>query len=96
MSKPDDEKWQGLLSRSMPTFAADTVPPYGFMTATLAGLRMARQQQELERMGWRALLASVAALAITACITLSLNRTNANDLEPGVGNILQVENVPLS
>jgi hypothetical protein len=100
MSTPptrEDEKWQLLLSRCAPTFAGETTPPYGFITGTMAQLRTEkRQEEELERIGWRALLASLATLMAIATLTAGLHLRDRNDLEPGVKSIIEVENVPVS
>jgi len=95
MNMNNDEKWQGLLLRSAPTFTGEAEPPYGFITGTLARLRTEkRQQEELERIGWRALLASLAALVIAATVTLSVNfRDREGDFEPGVRSLVQMENI---
>jgi len=94
----EDEKWQGLLLRSAPAFAGEASAPYGFVTGTLAQLRAEkRQQEEMERIGWRALLASMAALAVAAAVTLSVNLTDPSmDFDPGVRSLVQIENVPVS
>lgn len=93
-----DEKWQGLLRASASTFAAEPTPPYGFVTAMLTRLRMEeRQQLEAERIGWRALLASLAALVIAGAVTFSINRTdNSTDFDPGVKSLIQIDDVPVS
>jgi len=98
MNGREDEKWQNLVRRSAPAFAGETTPPYGFVTATLARLRTEeRQQEEFERIGWRALLAAVGALAITAMVTFSLNTTDpSTDFEPGVKGLVQMENIQVS
>ena len=98
MNINEDEKWQALLSRSAQTFEGEAVPPYGFITGTLAQLRAEkRQQDDLERIGWRALLASLAALMIAATVTLSVNlRSQGDDFEPGVRNLVQMQNVQVS
>jgi hypothetical protein len=98
MNTREDEKWQSLLLRSNPTFAGEAVPPYGFVTSALAQLRAEnRQQEELERIGWRALLASLAALAILATVTVSLNsRDQGGDFDPGVRSFVQMENIQFS
>ena len=98
MSSNEDEKWQGLLLRSAPTFAGEADPPYGFIAGTLARLRAeSRQQEELERIGWRALLASLAALVVAATVTLSVNfRDRGGDFEPGVRSLVQMENIQVS
>ena len=93
-----DEKWQKLLARSIPTFAGEAAPPYGFVTATLARLGTEQgQQEEAERIGWRALLASFAALIIATAVTLTVNfSSRSSDFEPGVRSFVQMENIPLS
>ena len=98
MKTREDEKWQNLLLRSIPTFTGEAAPPYGFVTGALAGLRAEkRQQEELERIGWRALLASVAALAVAATVTLSVNFSNrGSDFDPGVRSLVQMENIQVS
>jgi len=79
-----DEKWQSLLLRSTPTFIGEAEPPYGFVTGTLARLRVEKgQQEEIERISWRALLASLAALVVAATVTLSVNLSDrGGDFEP--------------
>jgi len=98
MNPNEDEKWQRLLLRSTPAFAGETAPPYGFVTGMLAGLRAEkRQQEELERIGWRALLASLAALVVAAAVTLSVNfRDRGGDFEPGIKTLVQMENIQVS
>ena len=98
MSSREDEKWRNLLLRSTPTFTGETAPPYGFVTAALARLRAEnRQQEEFERIGWRALLASLAALAVAATVTLSLNYSNqGGDFEPGVKSLVQMDHIQVS
>ena len=93
-----DPTWMKLLARSAPTFAGDATPPYGFVTSALAGLRAERRQQrELERIGWRALLASLAALAVAAALTVTLGLRDQNsDFDPGVRSLVQVDNLPYS
>jgi hypothetical protein len=98
MNTREDEKWQGLLLRSAPTFAGEATPPYGFITGTLARLGAEkRQQEEFERIGWRALLASLAALVIAATVTLGISFTDrGGDFEPGVRSLVQMENIQVS
>jgi hypothetical protein len=98
MNTNPDEKWQSLLLRSLPAFTGETTPPYGFVTGTLGRLRAEkRQQEELERIGWRALLASLAALVIAAVVTLGVDSsTRGPDFEPGVRSLVQMENLQLS
>jgi hypothetical protein len=98
MNTREDEKWQNLLKCAAPTFAGETEPPYGFITGTLARLRSEQKQiAEVERIGWRALLASFAALAITMTITVSVDLENRGpDFEPGVKSAAQLENIQIS
>jgi len=98
MKSKEDGKWRGLLLRSAPTFTGEADLPYGFITGTLARLRAEkRQQEELDRIGWRALLASLAALAIAVTVTLSVNfKDRGGDLEPGVRSLVQMENIQVS
>ena len=93
-----DEKWRGLLLRSAPTFTGEAEPPYGFVTGALARLRAEKGQQEaIERIGWRALLASLAALVVAATVTLSVSLSDrGGDFEPGVKSLVQMENIPIS
>jgi hypothetical protein len=98
MTNTEDEKWQRLLLRSTPTFTGEDTPPYSFVTSTIARLRAENsQQEELERIGWRALLASLCALAIAAVVTFSLNSGDSNsDFEPGFRGLVQMENIQVS
>jgi hypothetical protein len=94
----EDEKWQKLLTASASTFAGDAEPPYGFVTATLTRLRTEnRQQEEFERIGWRALLASLAALMVAAAITVTVSFSDhGTEFEPGVRSFLQMESIQVS
>jgi len=94
----EDQKWQKLLSHSASTFTGEATPPYGFVTATLARLKAEeRNQLDAERIGWRALLASFAALVIAATVTLTVNFSNpSSDFEPGVKSMVQMDNIQLS
>ncbi len=99
MNNNEPEKtWMNLLAQSAPTFAAEPTPPYGFVTNTLAALRAeSRHQREVERIGWRALLASLGALvtAVALTVTINLNR-DSSDFDPGVRSLVQVDNLPYS
>jgi hypothetical protein len=99
MNANDPEKiWMNLLAQSAPTFAGEAPPPYGFVTSTLAALRAeSRQKREFERIGWRALLASLAALGVAAALTLTVSlRDQSTDLDPGVRGLVQMDNLPYS
>src|SRR5476651_927736 len=98
MNKTENETWQKLLSLSATNFAGEAVPPYGFVTSTLANLK-ARQThvEDFERIGWRALLASLAALAIAATLAVTLDmRNSSGDFDPGVNSLVQMENFSVS
>jgi hypothetical protein len=90
--------WMNLLAQSAPTFAGEAEPPYGFVTGTLASLRAeGRQQREFERIGWRALLASLVALGVAAALTLTVSLQDQHtDLDPGVRGLVQMDNLPYS
>jgi len=97
MKMKEDEKWQSLLLSSAPTFVGDTTLPYGFLTSTLARLKEEKKEREqLEKIGLRALIASMVVLVVTVGVTLSLKFQNQSDLEPGIRSLIQVENVSLS
>ena len=98
MNTREDEKWQSLLKHAAPTFAGEAEPPYGLITGTLTRLRSERGQiAEFERIGWRALLASFAALAVTVMVTFAVDLENRSpDFEPGVKSAVQLENIQVS
>jgi hypothetical protein len=97
MNEQDDVRWQNLLTMSAPTFAGEEMPPYGMVTRTLARLREETRQRELvERIGLRALFASLGILGLTAAATLGAGYFDGSDLEPGLNSFVQVENVQVS
>lgn len=97
MNTREDQIWKNLLSASAATFAGEATPPYGFVTNTLSQVRSARQQQaELEKIGWRALLASLVTLVAVATFTVGMHLQDRNDLDPGVSNIIEIQNVSVS
>lgn len=98
MKTREDEKWQSLIALSAPTFAGDTALPYGFMTSTLARIKAEKRECDMmEKIGLRAVFASLGALAVIAVVTLSLSDTSSHgDLDPGVRTLVQMENIPVS
>ncbi|MCE0497700.1 MAG: hypothetical protein LV481_07125 [Methylacidiphilales bacterium] len=99
MNTSQDNKWQALLALSAPTFAGEISPPYGFMTSMLAQLRQERQdEQQLVRLCWRAIFASLAALVVAAGVTVSVHGhfNRGNDFDPGMRGLIQMENIQAS
>jgi len=97
MSMNEDSHWQNLVALGAATCEGEMEPPYGFVTNTLARLRDERRQQLLvERIGMRALFASLGLLLIMTGLTFELAHFRQGDLEPGLRGILQVENVQIS
>jgi hypothetical protein len=93
----EEQIWKNLLSASSPTFAGEATPPFGFVTSTLGQLRAAKQQQaELEKMGWRAILASLVTLMAVVTLTVGMHFQDRNDLDPGVNTIIEIQNVAVS
>ncbi len=69
------------------------------MTGMLAQLRQEQQQeQQLGRLCWRAILASLAALVVSVGVTISVHRhfSHAGDFDPGMRGLIQMENVQAS
>jgi hypothetical protein len=98
MNDSEQAQWHNLLAMSAPAFAVgETAPPYGFVTRVRARLETESCQREMmERVGLRALLASLAVLILTAAIMIEVNRADRPDFEPGLGGLLQAADVPLS
>ena len=99
MNTNQADKWQALLALSAPTFAGESTLPYGFMTSMLAQLRQDRQQeQQLGRLCWRAIFASLAALAVAVGVTVNVHGyfNRGNDFDPGMRGLIQMENVQVS
>ncbi len=94
----EDQTWRELLAQSRPAFAGETEMPYGLVTRVLAGTRDQRRQRDaLDRIGWRAILASLAMVAVTAGLTAGLQAMNdREEPEPGIQNLAMVENVQVS
>ena len=91
-----DEKWQALLARSNATFAADAAPPYGFVTSTLARLKAEGERDMLERIGLRALFASLAILVAVVGVSIGMQIQDRMDFDPAVKSLLQADDVPIS
>ena len=92
---PQDDKWRQLLAHSGPTFAAETELPYGFVTGTLARLRSESREQELiERIGLRALLASFVILLVTVGFVW-MQFQDGFEMEPGVNTLIRTHEFTL-
>jgi hypothetical protein len=95
MKSKEDQVWENLLAQSASSFDGETTPPYGLTTRILAAAREQRQQEALwERVGRRAIFASLAAVVGIALITFV--RHDSDDLDPAVRSVALVENVQVS
>jgi hypothetical protein len=99
MNQQENQPWNNLAAMAAPAYAAaDDAPPYGFTTRVLAQLGSEqRQQKSMERIGLRAIFASLAILVLTGVVALGLNHSRNNgDLEPGLGRFVQAADMSLS
>jgi len=95
MKSKEDMMWENLLAQSAPTFNAEVTPPYGLTTRVLAAVREQQQQEAVwERVGRRAIFASLAAVVGIALLTFV--RHDSDDLDPAVKSVALVENVQVS
>ena len=95
MSLQEDKTWRALLVQSAPTFAGETVPPLGLATRVLARVREERTASE--RIGLRAIFASLAVVAVTTTLTVCLHVVETSeDPDPGVRSMALVEDVQVS
>jgi len=95
MKSKEDMMWESLLAKSAPAFAGEATPPYGLTTRILSAVREQQQQQAAwERMGLRAIFASLAAVVGIALLTFV--RHDSDDLDPAVKSVALVENVQVS
>jgi hypothetical protein len=92
----EDQQWQKLLELAAPAYAGEAQPPFGFTTRVLAQIRAEQRQCEMmERVGLRAIFASLGVLALAGLLLVGANHYR-NDMEPGLRNVLQVENIAVS
>lgn len=92
MKTREDNVWTLLLAQSAPTFLGNATPPLGLAARVLAGAREARVQEEAwERVGLRAILASLAAVAVLTAVTLS--SWHRDDVDVPVRGLAALEHV---
>lgn len=97
MKTREDHVWESLLLQSAPAFTGETVPPFGFSTRMLAGLRdQQRQEASWERTGLRAIFASLVAVAGLALVTIVMADYQSNKIDPGVQSLALVEHLQVS
>jgi hypothetical protein len=94
-TREEDNVWKSLLAQSAPTFAGDLAPPLGLPARILAHAREASMQEALwERIGLRAILSAVAAVAVLAVITLATR--HHDDVDVPVRGLAALEDIRLS
>jgi O-antigen ligase len=95
MKSKEDQVWENLLAQSASSFDGEQAPPYGLTTRILAAVREQRAEEALwERIGRRAIFASLAAVVGIALVTFV--RHDSDDLDPAVKSVAVVENVQVS
>jgi hypothetical protein len=95
MNTREENVWKSLLAQSAPTFAGDGAPPPGLATRVLAHAREARAQEATwERIGLRAIFASLALVVVMTAVTFANLR--ADDADAPVRGLAQLENVQVS
>jgi len=92
----DDKTWQALLAASAPTFTGEATPPFGFVTSALARLRAEKDKELFERIGLRALFASLAVLVAFGGLTLGIHLQDHIGFDPSLKNIVQAEDIPIA
>ena len=98
MNDHENQLWQKLVALSAPTYAGDESVPYGFTTRFLADWRAgeSRQCELVERIGFKALFASLGLLLLAVTAHFGVRYLNHSDLEPGLRGIVQIENIQVS
>jgi anti-sigma-K factor RskA len=98
MSLREDQTWSALLAKGAPAFAGETEPPFGLATRVLASARRQQSQQDAsERLGLRAIFASLAMVAVAAALTASLHfGADRDDTDPVIRSLAVAENVQVS
>jgi hypothetical protein len=93
---PEDAKWAALLARSTPTFAGETTLPFGFLTSTLARIKVNREREVFERIGLRSLFAAVAILIVVGGVSVDVQLHSHTDFDPAVKSLIQADEEPIS
>jgi hypothetical protein len=97
MKTKEDFVWESLLAQSAPAFAAETTPPFGLTTRVLAAVREERQQAAAgDRVGRRAIWASLIAVLVLGAVTVARHQPRQDDVDLPVRNLALVENVQVS
>jgi len=95
MKTKEDIVWESLLAQSAPAFAVEAVPPFGLATRVLAAVREQQEQVAVwDRVGRRAIFASLAAVLAIAALTVA--RQAHDDDDPSVKSLALVENIQVS
>jgi hypothetical protein len=95
MNTREDNVWKSLLTQSAPTFAGNMAPPLGLAARVLAGARETRVQEAAwERIGLRAILASLAAVAVLAAVTFA--GVHRDDVDVPVRGLAALEDTQVS
>ena len=95
MNTREDNVWKSLLAQSATTFDGDTTPPLGLATRVLAGVRETRGREAAgERIGLRAIFASLAAVVVMTVVTFA--KVGHDDTDAPVRSLAQLENVQVS
>ncbi len=95
MNTREDNTWKSLLAQSATTFDGDMTPPLGLATRVLAGLSEKRVQEAAwERIGLRAIFASLMAVVVMTVVTFA--QVGHDDADAPVRSLAQLENVQVS
>jgi hypothetical protein len=95
MNTREDNVWKSLLAQSATTFDGNLAPPFGLAARVLAGVRETRVQEAAwERIGLRAIFASLVAVAVMTAVTFA--KVGHDDTDAPVRSLAQLENVQVS
>ncbi len=95
MNTREDTVWKSLLAQSATTFDGDLTPPLGLATRVLAGVRATRVQEAAwERIGLRAIFASLVAVMVLTVVTFA--KVGHDDADAPVRSLAQLENIQVS